>query len=159
MVAPKPARPPSEQAAAGQADVTERSVIRLATALAVLVVVEFALGMVALVSVPTSRPSGWLPSSGTTIYLVHSILGLLIAVGALTLLTRVRGSTRTYRLSGSIGGIGVAIAGVGGFLAVAHPLRLVGIAFMLIGPVIAVFGYLIPALDRLTDEPPPIGGG
>src|SRR5271166_805397 len=114
MVAPKPARPPSEQAAAGQADVTERSVIRLATALAVLVVVEFALGMVALVSVPTSRPSGWLPSSGTTIYLVHSILGLLIAVGALTLLTRVRGSARTYRLSGLIGGIGVAIAGVGG---------------------------------------------
>jgi hypothetical protein len=153
------ARAPGEEAGTEPGNVSERPNYRLATALVVLVVLEFVVGVAALVLLPTSRPSGWLPTMGLTIYLVHSILGLPIALGAVALLVRVRGSTRTYRLSGWIGCIGVAIAGVGGLLTVAHPLRLVGIACMLVGSVIAAFGYLIPVLDRMSDDPPPVGEG
>jgi hypothetical protein len=45
----------------------------LATALAVLIGVEFVLGIAALISVSAGRSSGWLPAKGETIYLVHSI--------------------------------------------------------------------------------------
>jgi hypothetical protein len=126
----------------------------LPEALALLVGVEFVSGIAALVALPTGRPSGWLPPSGTTIYLAHAILGLPLALGAVALLVRVRGSTRISLLSGWIGCIGVAVAGIGGLLTAAHPLRLVGVACMLVGSVIAGFGYLLPTLDRLTEDSP-----
>jgi hypothetical protein len=133
----------------GPEEVTvERSTARLATALAVLIGVEFVLGIAALISVSAGRSSGWLPAKGETIYLVHSILGLPLALAAAVFLARVRRSERTYRLSGWIGAVGMAIAGAGGLLTVTHPLRILGITFMLIGPVIASFGYLIPSLER-----------
>jgi hypothetical protein len=138
---------------------TEPSGRRLATVLAILVGVEFVLGIVALLFVPTGRPTGWLPNNGTTIYLVHAILGLPLTLGALTLLARVRESTHIYVLSGWIGCVGVAIAGSGGLLTVAHPLRLVGLVFMLVGPIVAGFGYMLPTLDRLSDGTPPRGDG
>ena len=121
---------------------------RLATMLAVLIGVEFALGILALIFVPVGRPSGWLPAKGATIYLAHGIIGLPLAFGALALLARVRRSTRLSRLSGWIGAAGIAVAGVGGLLTVAHPLRLAGMAFMLGGTLVAGFGYLIPALEK-----------
>jgi hypothetical protein len=129
-----------------------RSTSHLPTALALLVGVEFVSGIAALVALPTGRPSGWLPPSGTTIYLAHATLGVPLALGAVVLLVRVRGSTRIPLLSGWIGCIGVAVAGMGGLLTAAHPLRLVGMASMLVGPVVAGFGYLLPTLDRLTDD-------
>ncbi|MGP0110530.1 MAG: hypothetical protein ACLPR9_17005 [Acidimicrobiales bacterium] len=129
-----------------------RSTSHLPTALALLVGVEFVSGIAALVALPTGRPSGWLPPSGTTIYLAHATLGVPLALGAVVLLVRVRGSTRIPLLSGWIGCIGVAVAGMGGLLTAAHPLRLVGMACMLVGPVVAGFGYLLPTLDRLTDD-------
>ena len=125
---------------------------RLATALALLIGVEVAVGIAVVVSVPSGRPSGWLPGSGRSVYLVHAVLGLVIAVGAVTYLVGTRRSGRIDRLSGWIGGTGVALAGVGGLLAAAHPLRLVGFGFMLLGSVTAAFGYLLPALDRMTDR-------
>ncbi|MGD0392788.1 MAG: hypothetical protein ABSC41_09090 [Acidimicrobiales bacterium] len=125
-----------------------------ATALSLLVAVEFAVGIAVLVSVPTGRPSGWLPMQGKPVYLVHAILGFPIAAGALVYLVRCLGSTRIDRLSGWIGGTGVGVAAVGGVLAVTHPLRLVGLGFMLLGSMTAVFGYLLPALDRMTDQTP-----
>jgi hypothetical protein len=131
---------------------SDRSNRHLATALALLCGVESLVGIGALVTVPTGRPSGWLPASGTTVYLVHATLGLPLALGAALFLARVLGSTRILRLSGWIGATGVALAGVGGLLTAAHPLRLVGLAAMLLGPLIGVFGYLLPTLDRLTED-------
>jgi hypothetical protein len=40
---------------------------------------------------------------------------------------------------------------------VAHPLRLAGAALMLVGPLVAAFGYLVPTFDRLTEAPPTKG--
>jgi integral membrane protein len=132
-----------------QREVTvEATTARLATMLIALVGLEFALGIVALIFVPVGRPSGWLPTRWPSIYLVHAVLGLPLAFGAAALLLRVRRSTRLSRLSGWIGATGVAIAGAGGLVTVAHPLRLAGMAFMLVGTLVAGFGYLIPALEK-----------
>ena len=138
---------------------SERSPRRWATPLAGLVGVEFALGILTLVVVPTDRASGWLPAGGRAAYLVHAVVGVPLTMAAVTYLVAVRNSARIDRLSGWIGGAGVGLAGAGGFLTVAHPLRLVGLALMLVGSVAAGFGYLLPALDRLTETPPPAGGG
>jgi hypothetical protein len=126
----------------------------LATALALLVGVEFVLGIATLVALPTGRPSGWLPPGGSAIYLAHAILGIPLALGAVALLVRVTGSARISVLTGWIGCIGVAVASIGGLLTAAHPLRLVGLACMFLGSLVALFGYLLPTLDRLTDDPP-----
>ena len=40
-------------------------------------------GIAVVVSVPTGRPSGWLPMRGQAVYLIHTVLGFVIAVGAL----------------------------------------------------------------------------
>jgi integral membrane protein len=123
---------------------------RVAKTLALLTGVELVLGIVALVFVPASRPSGWLPVKGASIYLPHAILGIPLAFGAVGLLARVRASARLSRLSGWIGLVGVAIAGAGGLLTVAHSLRIAGLAFMLLGTVVAGFGYLIPTFEKLS---------
>lgn len=152
--------PTSRRAGAGAAvDDLDRSTARLATWLALLVGIEFAIGIAVLVSVSTDRPSGWVPAHGQAVYLVHAILGFPLAIGAVVHLVRSRDSTRIARLSGWIGSTGVALAGAGGLLAVAHPMRLVGLACMLLGSVVAAFGYLLPALDRMTDDTPPTGRG
>jgi len=135
----------------------ERTTARLATTLALLVGAEFLLGVGALILVPFGRPSGGLPTKGTAIYLAHAIIGVPLALGAVALLTRVRRSTRISRLSGWVGGAGVAVAGAGGLLTLAHPLRLAGMACMLVGPVVAAFGYLFPTFERLPDRAPLAG--
>ena len=159
LVAPAPERTesssvPRKPAPTDPGGDAGRSTSHLPEALALLVGIEFVSGIAALVALPTGRPSGWLPPSGTAIYLAHAILGLPLALGAVALLVRVRGSTRISLLSGWIGCIGVAVAGIGGLLTAAHPLRLVGLACMLVGSVIAGFGYLLPTLDRLTEDSP-----
>jgi hypothetical protein len=133
------------------AEVAGHSVDRWAALLAVLVGVEFVLGVATLVLVPTGRPTGWWPDKGRAVYLAHTLVGLPLGVLAILFVVRAGRSTRLHRLSGWIGGAGVALAGLGGLLAVAHPLRLVGVALMLAGPVTAGFGYLIPTFDRLSD--------
>jgi hypothetical protein len=86
------------------------------------------------------------------VYLAHSILGLPIAGGAVVFLRRVRASTRLSRLSGWIGGVGVAIAGLGGFATASHELRIAGMALMFLGSLVALFGYVIPSLERSSAE-------
>jgi len=130
----------------------DRPARRMAAALAAVVGVELLLGVATLVAVPTGRPSGWLPPEGAVLYLAHALVGLPLAVGAVVLLSRVRGSSRILALTGWIGLVGVAVAGVGGVLTASHPLRIVGIALMLLGPVVAVFGYLLPVLDRWSED-------
>jgi integral membrane protein len=146
--------PAGDGAAAGGVVTTEASVTvdagtaRLAKRLLSLVGVEFVLGIVALIFVPYGRPSGWQPVKGEPILLAHSVLGLPLAVGAAVLLARVWRSSRIPRLCGWIGAVGVAVAGSGGLLTVAHSWRLVGMALMLVGPVVAAFGYLFPTLEK-----------
>jgi hypothetical protein len=119
---------------------------RRAAALAVLVGVEFALGVATLVVVPLGRPSAVIPTEGRPLYLAHAVLGFPLAVGAAAFVLTAR-TTRLERLSGWIGGAGVAVAGVGGLLAVAHPVRLLGAALMFVGPMVAALGYLAPAFE------------
>jgi integral membrane protein len=123
---------------------------RLATLLAGLLAVEFVLGIVVLILVPIGRPSGWLPKVSEPVYLLHAILGLPLTVGAVVLVGRVGGTTRLGRLSGRIGLVGVAMAGVGGVVAESHLLRLTGMVLMFIGALIAGFGYVIPTLEKLS---------
>ena len=85
-------------------------------------------------------------------YLAHAALGAPLAVGALALLVRARGSARILALAAKIGAVGVAISAVGGILAVFHPLRNVGVLCMLVGPLAAGFGYLLPTIERLDDR-------
>ncbi|MGD0084824.1 MAG: hypothetical protein ABSD78_16760 [Acidimicrobiales bacterium] len=132
----------------------ESSNRRLALSLSVLVAIEFFLGVAALLLVPAGRSSGWLPTKGATVYLAHAVLGLPLALGAVTLLLRVRGSTRTFRATGWVGLVGVAMAGIGGLVTVSHPLRLLGMAFMFVGPMIAGLAYLIPTFDQLPTKAP-----
>jgi len=123
---------------------------RLALTLAIVVGVESALGIVAVVVVPYGRPDSWIPARGGAIYLAHALLGVPLAVGAVSLLARVRRSSRLPRLTGWIGVSGIAFAGMGGLLTVAHPSRLAGMALMLVGAVVAAFAYLIPTLEKLS---------
>ena len=150
---PRPVRRASPAPATKEISV-ERATARLAKVLGGLLVLELALGIVVLVLVPLGRPSGWLPSKAVAIYVVHAIVGIPLAFGAAVLVARVRHSSRLSRLSGWIGAVGVAIAGVGGLVTVAHPLRIAGMALMFVGAVVAAFGYLIPT-SRSCHEPAP----
>jgi hypothetical protein len=147
-VAPLPGPPPGE---------TGRSIPRWSAVLAALVVVELGLGVAVLVEVAPGRPSGWWPDTHRALYAVHSVVGLALAVGALLFASQTSRSTRLLRLGGRTGAVGVGIAGVGGLLTAAHPWRLTGLALMLVGPLVAIFGYAMPALDRLTDGDTPAG--
>jgi hypothetical protein len=124
---------------------------RLATSLVLLLVVQLGLGIATSVFVPFGWPGGWAPPRGALFFIAHAVVGLLLVVGALVLLARTRRSTRLSRISGWTGAVGVGIAGLGGVLAVSHPLRLPGMGLMTIGLLVAAFGFLIPALERLGD--------
>lgn len=131
-----------------------RSPGQLAGWLGLLLGVEFVLGIVALFFLPAGRPSGWLPAPGRAVYLAHALVGVPLAIGAVALLPAVRGASRTLKVVAWLGFTGVALAGIGGILTSSHPLRLLGMALMLVGPMVAGLGYLIPALDRLPQETP-----
>ncbi len=123
---------------------------RFATALAILVGLEFALGVTTLVLVPFSRPSGFTPPTHVALYQLHAALGIPLAVGAVLLVARVRAAERIARLSGIVGALGVALAGAGGLLTASHPLRLAGMGIMLLGSAVAGFGYLFPTLEKAS---------
>jgi hypothetical protein len=131
----------------------ERGVARLASRLALLVVAEFALGIATLVMVPGARPVDRLSPAAVTVYVFHAVVGLPLALGAVMLLLRVGGAARIPRLSGWIGAVGVAVADAGGLLTLAQPLRLAGMVFMVLGPLVAGFGYLIPTFEKLDRSP------
>jgi integral membrane protein len=126
---------------------------RLATVMAALVGVEFLLGIMALFSFSFSRPSGWLPAKGEAVYVAHAVFGLLVTAGAGVFLSRVLASSRTDRVAAWMGIIGVGLAGAGGLMTEPDSLlRFLGMALMFVGPMIAGFGYLIPALLRLQHK-------
>jgi hypothetical protein len=135
------------QAAGPDEATVEPLTVRWATVLALAVGFEFLLGVMALLSVPVERPSGWLPAKGEAVYLVHGCCGLLLMLAAVALIVRTRGMSRMSHISAWLGLTGVSIAGVGGVLTEATSLvRFLGMTLMLLGAVLAVFGYLVPTL-------------
>ena len=123
------------------------SPLNWATLLAIAVGIEFLLGVMAVLSVPLDRPSGWLPAKGEALYLVHSFCGLLLLVAAVALIIRTRRMSRASHIAGWLGFTGVSLAGVGGLLTGETSLvRFFGMTLMLLGALVAAFGYMVPVL-------------
>jgi hypothetical protein len=89
------------------------------------------------------------------VYLLHALVGIPLMIDAVVLLLRVKGTSRIGALCGWIGLAGVVLAGVGGIATVAHPVRIVGLGLMLVGTVVAGFGYVLPTLDSLSEAEAP----
>ena len=143
------AAPNVEERGAGGSDeaTVEPLTVRWATVLAAAVGVEFLLGVMAVLSVPVDRPGGWLPAKGEAVYLVHSFCGLLLMLAAVALIVRTRRMSRASHIAGWVGFTGVSLAGIGGLLTGSTSLvRFFGMTLMLLGAVIAAFGYMVPAL-------------
>lgn len=120
---------------------------RWATWLAVLVGLESLLGVMAVLSIPFGRPSGWVPAKGAAIYLTHAIVGAAVAVGAGALIGRVRHAGRISKAVAWAGLVGVALGGIGGLLTEpSQPVRFLGMAMMTVGALCAGASYLIPTL-------------
>lgn len=126
---------------------------RIWVTMALLIAAEVALGVAALFVLPSSRPSGLLPSVGTAVYLLHAAVGagVVIAAGGVVIVAR-RGKRGDY-LSALTGAIGLAVAGIGGFVAADHAIRLLGMALMFVGGVTGVLAFGLPAVPatKLSD--------
>lgn len=104
---------------------------------------EFVLGIVGLMVVPTSRPNGWIPAQGADLYLAHAVLGAALTVAALGLVVRSITGNRMAQIGSVAGLVGLAMGAVGGGLAAYHHVRSTGLILMFLGTVVAVFGYLV----------------
>ncbi len=157
----RPAAMTPEAGGEAAAEGVEGTTARGALALVMLIGLEFVLGIAAVLSLSFDRPSGWLPARGEAVYLVHAVLGVVVALGATALVIHARRLTRIHRIVGWIGLCGVAVAGLGGILTEGQSLvRFLGMALMFVGPIIAVFGYLIPVFLRLQRKgTPSLDGG
>jgi hypothetical protein len=114
----------------------------------------------AVLSVPLDRPGGWLPAKGEVVFLVHSFCGLLLMVAAVALIIRTRGMSRASHIAGWLGLTGVSLAGIGGLLTAETSLvRFFGMTLMLLGAVVAAFGYMVPVLFIRSGRVPaaPVG--
>src|ERR1700722_4231422 len=120
------------------------------TAMMAAVGIEFVVGLVGMLYVPFSRPSGWLSHQGEAIYLFHAALGGVLGVAAVAITVAVsqdKPSHRIDRVAAISGLCGVLVGALGGFLCVPHSLRLLGMALMFLGVAVAFFGYLIPLIE------------
>ena len=125
----------------------DNATVRLARTLVVLVATEFLVGIAAVIVIPFSRASGWVPSKGAVVYLVHAALGVVVVVGAVALVLRLRGAARTILVVGWLGLVSLVVAGTGGLLTEAQStVRFFGMALMLIGTAFAAFAYMIPTM-------------
>lgn len=128
-----------------------KAIANLARVLFILVAADVAFGIGAVALLPFHRASGFLPAEQRGIYVAHAALGLPLVIGGLLLLARTLHASRIARLTGWIGMVGVVLAGLGGLLTASDPLRLVGMAVMLIGAVVAAFGYALPTFEKLRE--------
>ncbi len=108
--------------------------------------VEFVTGVAALAVVPVDRPDGWFPMGGEVAYLIHAGLGGVLVLVALSLVLVVP-KQGIVRVGVFIGLAGLALGAVGGILTAYHPSRFVGLLLMLVGTLVAFFGYLIPLAE------------
>lgn len=113
--------------------------------------VEFVLGVVAIIAVPESRPTGLIPSKGELVFALHGVVGLVSFFGACVLVVLAHRGGRLVRIA-SVGGlIGIVLGGIGGLLAAEHALRLAGMGVMFVASGIALFAYLIPLVEPSRD--------
>lgn len=117
------------------------------------VVVEFGLGIGCLVLLPVGPPDQWLPAQSKGLYVAHAVLGGLLTIAALIIVLRVLDGSKFARLGARIGLGGLVLGAVGGTLAVSHSWRLTGLGLMLVGALVAFFGYVIPLADSAAQEP------
>ncbi len=137
----------------------EPLIARWAMVIHVLLGFEFVLGVMALFSVPFSRPSGWLPAKGEAVYLVHAIFGAVLTFASVAMVVRTRGEARTSRIVAWLGFGGITLAGAGGLLTEAQSLvRFFGMALMFVGAALAGFSYMVPTLLARRATPLPSGG-
>jgi hypothetical protein len=165
-----PVRPPRETpeltgdppAAPGRS-LTHARLARAGVVMGILVGVELALGIGTLVVVPYGRPDVWLPARGHLLYLTHAALGGVLGLGSVVVLLGARRAARIAHLGAIVGLVGVLLAAAGGVASVDHPTRLLGVGLMLVGALVAGFGYLmliIPVTPpRDPGEPPDCGVG
>lgn len=125
---------------------------RFSLVLALVVSLDFVLGMVAFFAVPTTRPSGLVPKHGSGIYLAHAAVGVVLTFGALGLFTLVARAGRTLRLASWLGLAGIGLAGVGGMFTTSHLFRVLGIMLMLVGSAVAWAGLILPIAERRPDQ-------
>jgi hypothetical protein len=119
--------------------------------------VEFVAGLFGMLYVPFNRPDGWLVHRGEAIYLLHSLLGGVLAVAALAVVFHVLRQSPSHRIDrvAAISGLcGMLVGALGGAMCVFHALRLVGMALMFVGVSVAFFGYLIPMIDEAPSVAP-----
>jgi hypothetical protein len=112
------------------------------------VAAEFVLGLATLVLVPAGRPSGLLPHQGRLVYDLHGIAGAVLLVGSVALAVVARRAPRIERGATLVGLGAVLVGAAGGLMAASHPLRLLGIALMFVGTVVAGLAYLAGGLER-----------
>lgn len=107
---------------------------------------EFVLGIVALLFLPPSRPTAWIPHRGLAFYLLHTVVGLALVIGAVAIMPSARRGGRSTRISATIGLVGVILGALGGLAAVYHSVRILGMGLMLVGILLALMGYLMPSV-------------
>jgi hypothetical protein len=122
----------------------------LFTAMMVGVIAEFIIGGAELFYVPLNRPTGWLAHKGETIYVVHSLLGAALGIGAfyVILMALTTPYLAQVQRTAAIGGfLGVATGAIGGVLSYEKSLRIYAIALMFFGVAVAIFCYLLPLIE------------
>jgi len=144
---------PAEPAAARERDALPHGARQVAITMSSLVALDLVLGVAALFTVPFHRGTVLAPDRGRPEYLAHAVLGLLLAVAAIAIVERARGLERYVRAGAVTGLIGLALAGVGGALAVVQAARLAGMGLMLLGSVGAIAGYVMPLVDADPSAP------
>jgi len=145
----------------GTAEAVDAFFTRRATRLAFGVGMAVLLGIMGIVAIPFSRPSGWLPAKGLVIYGAHALVGLALVPGAFVLLVHARERGRVALAVGWLGLVGVLLAGFGGLLTEPQNLvRFTGVTLMGIGAAVAGLAYLIPLLmGRQRSAPTPAAAG
>jgi hypothetical protein len=146
---PEPEPPPGGAPPPTPVVLGEDVVRRVWNAMAVLVAVESALGVAAIVSVPFRRPNTLFPSRGTWLYAAHGAVGVVLGLGAVGVLVLSLLAGRMARIGAVLGAAGVLVGVAGGVFATFQETRLLGMGVMMLGVVMAAVGYLVPALDRM----------
>lgn len=148
-LAPVRPGPPGPVVDAGSARLADRTVRRLWSAMAGLIGLDLALGIVAIVTVPFRRPDALIPARGVWEYDAHGAIGIALGAGALALLVLSPLAGRMARVGAVIGALGIAVGLAGGGLATFQSTRLLAMGVMLVGAVLAGVGYLVPLLEAL----------